>query len=200
VALRELILASTSKYRRELMAKLGLNFRCEAPLCDEEALRRPDMPPRALAEYLAQAKAESLQAKFPDAVIVGGDQLVALGTEVLNKPKDTDEAFRQLRKVSGKSFELVTAIGLLVEGRWIASTHLTRFTVRELSDLQIRRYLEIDKPYDCAGSFRLEDRGILLFSSVETTDPLASMGIPLTSLISLLAPLGYVIPGPGKDT
>jgi septum formation protein len=196
--LPELILASTSKYRKTLVEKLGLEFRALAPLVDEEALKRPDLSPRTLAEFLARAKAESLGAVHPEAVVIGGDQLVALGDEILNKPRDEEDAFHQLRRMSGRSFDLVTAIGLAHRGSWTPCTHLTRFHVRELSDLQILRYLARDKPFDCAGSFRFEDTGITLFRSVESTDPLVSMGIPLMALIELLEPYGYVIPGPAS--
>lgn len=189
-----LILASTSKYRAALLAKLGLEFRLEAPRIDEDSLKRPDLDPRALAEYLARAKAESVGELFPDAVVIGGDQLLGLDGEVIGKPRDPEDAFRQLRCLSGRRFELVTAIGLAHRGRWTPATQITTFHVRDLSDGQIRRYLERDRPYDCAGSFRLEDHGLTLFKSVEGNDPLASMGIPLTALIALLEPLGYVTP------
>ncbi len=193
-----LVLASTSKYRRLLVEKLRIPFEAVAPGVDEDRLKSgcPDLKGRELAVFLAEAKIRSLESAYPDACIVGGDQLVAFEGRVLGKPRDEADAFAQIRAYSGKRFELVTAMGALCGGRYESRLHLSRYKARELSDAQIRRYLEVDRPYDCAGSFRFEDHGILLFESVETSDPLANMGLSLISLVSLLEGFGFEIPGP----
>jgi septum formation protein len=192
----DLVLASTSPYRRELLARLGLPFRVRAPLCDEEALKATHLhlPPERLAAELARAKADSLVDVEPGAAVLGSDQMVALGDQVLGKPGSAEQAARQLTRLAGRTHVLVTAVTLLHGGRLHAHVDVTRLTMRPLSSAQIERYVAADAPLDCAGSYRLEARGITLFERIESADHTAIVGLPLIAVTSMLAALGYPVP------
>jgi septum formation protein len=193
-ALPDLVLASTSRYRRELLARLGLPFRAVAPACDEEALKVPGLAPERLAARLALAKAESLGAAEPGATIIGSDQLVALGDVVLGKPGTAERAAEQLAALAGRAHVLVTAVAVVHAGGVIAHVDVTRLSMRPLSPAQIARYVDADAPLDCAGSYKLEARGIALFDRIESADHSAITGLPLIALTSMLASIGYPVP------
>jgi len=190
-----LVLASTSRYRADLLARLGLPFRAEAPACDEDALKAQasGMDPQALAEALALAKAESLRARFPDAAILGGDQLAALDGEVLGKPGSAEGAARQLARLAGRTHALITAIALVIGERVIRHTEVARLTMRPLTADQIERYVAADDPADCAGSYKLERRGIALFSRIEAGDHTGIVGLPLMAITGMLAEVGIEV-------
>jgi len=192
--LPELILASTSPYRRELLGRLGVPFRSVAPPFDEESLKATGLSPRALAEELAARKAESVRAVEPDAVIVGCDQLVSLDGRIFGKPGDAEKAADQLAAMSGRVHELITAMAVLSPGRRFAHTDVTRLTMRRLDRQAIERYVARDRPIDCAGSYMLERGGIALFDRIESADHSAITGLPLMALARFLAELGYTIP------
>jgi septum formation protein len=191
---RRLVLASTSPYRAQLLARLGVPFRAEAPDCDEEAWKRRGLEPRALAEALALAKAESLAARFPGAAILGGDQVAAIDGEALGKPGSAEGAERQLARLSGRTHELFTAVALIAGGRTLRHTEVARLTMRALSPAQIARYVAADDPADCAGAYKLERLGIALFSSVEVGDWTAIVGVPLIAVTGMLAEIGVEVP------
>jgi septum formation protein len=186
----DLVLASTSRYRRELLARLGLPFRALAPACDEEALKVPGMAPEALAVRLARAKAESLRAAVPGAVIVGSVQIAA----ILGKPGTPERAEDQLARLAGRTHVLVTAVAVVHPGGLVEHLDVTRLTMRPLSRDQIARYVAADAPVDCAGAYKLEARGIALFSRIESEDHSAVTGLPLIALTTILASLGFPIP------
>lgn len=195
----EIILASTSRYRRELLARVGLPFRASPPLCDEEALkaelrRHGPVAPEELAAHLARAKAESLRATEPLATILGSDQVAALGAEVLDKPGTVARAVEQLEALAGRTHVLVTAVTIVHPGGSLAHVDITRLTMRPLERAQIERYVEADMPLDCAGSYKLEQRGVTLFERIESADHSAITGLPLIALTSMLASLGYPVP------
>ncbi len=196
----DLVLASTSRYRRELLARLGLPFRARAPGCDEEAVKQSlrgahlHLPPERLAAELARAKAESLRDVEPEAVILGSDQVAAIGDEILDKPGSAEQAARQLALLAGRTHVLVTAVALLHGGRLHAHVDVTRLAMRPLSSAQIERYVAADAPLDCAGSYRLEARGITLFERIESADHTAIVGLPLIAVTSMLARVGYAVP------
>lgn len=200
--LPELILASTSRYRVELLERLGLPFRSRSPECDEEALKATFSPPsapllpRELATRLALAKAESLRASEPNAVILGGDQIALLdGGTILSKPGSAERACEQLEKLAGRSHELITAVAIVTpDGRALEHADITRLTMRKLTREAIERYVEADRPLDCAGSYAIERRGIVLFERLECADPTAITGLPLMAVTAMLASLGYAIP------
>lgn len=190
----DLVLASTSRYRRELLARLGLPFRAIAPACDEDALKVPGMAPEALAAKLALAKAESLRAAEPGAVIIGSDQIAALGDVVLHKPGTSANAEEQLAMLAGRTHALVTAVAIAHPGGVLRHLDVTRLTMRPLAAEQIARYVAADAPLDCAGSYKLEARGIALFSRIESDDHSAITGLPLIAVTSMLASLGFTVP------
>ena len=195
--LPDLVLASTSPYRRELLARLGLPFRTRAPACDEWALKRAlpaGLAPEGVAAALARAKAESLRDVEPHAVVLGSDQLVALGDRILGKPGSVEAAAAQLAALAGRTHLLVTAVAVVHEGRVLEHVDVTHLRMRALSSAQIERYVAADAPLDCAGSYRLEARGIALFESIAGGDHTAIVGLPLMAVTSLLASLGFPVP------
>lgn len=190
----DLVLASTSVYRRTLLARLGLPFRCLAPRVDEEATKRGDWDPRELAEHLALAKARSLCKAEPNATLIGSDQLVSFAGRIYGKPGTTEGAVEQLLAMTGKSHQLITALAVWTQGQTYVHTDITTMHMRSLSRVELERYVAADHPLDCAGSYKLEERGISLFDRVETQDYTSIMGLPLIALTSLLRTLGYPIP------
>jgi len=190
----DLILASTSRYRQELLGRLGVPFRALPPDCDEDAYKARGYSPRGLAEVLAVAKAESLRAAHPDAVILGSDQVPTIDGEVLGKPGSREGAVEQLCRLAGRTHLLITAMAIVHPGGVLRHTDVARLTMRPLTREQIERYVAADEPVDCAGAYRLEQRGIALFSSVDAADHTAIIGLPLIALAGMLAGLGYPLP------
>lgn len=190
----ELILASTSPYRRALLERLGIRFRCAAPPFDEGAFPGEGFSPQALAEALALGKAESVLETAPNAVVVGSDQLVSFEGGIFGKPGTAAGAVDQLARMSGKAHELITAMVVITpDGRW-PHTDLTRLTMRRLDRPAIERYVERDQPLDCAGGYKLEQGGVTLFERIETEDQTAITGLPLLALTRILTALGFEIP------
>lgn len=195
-SLPRLILASTSPYRRELLARLGLPFECRPPLVDEEALKRQFGPiaPEDLAAALAEAKAAGLAQSQPDATLIGSDQLATCDGRILGKPGDAQAAIEQLQAMSGREHRLITALAVRRDGTVHRHTDVTTLRMRPLNDVEIRRYVAADQPYDCAGSYKLESRGIALFDRIESSDQTAIVGLPLIALVTILRDLGYPLP------
>lgn len=189
-----LVLASTSPYRRRQLERLGLAFEQAAPLCDEEALKRVGIAPRELALELAAAKAASLVEQHPDAVLIAGDQIVALGDEIFGKSGTRERAIAQLERLQGRTHELVSA--LVVRRGEMVRVHATiaRLAMRPLDRRAIERLLDADRPFDCAGCYKLESRGIAMFSSIATEDPSAIEGLPLIALVDALRAFGCELP------
>jgi septum formation protein len=190
----DLILASTSRYRRTLLERLGVPFRCRAPRVDEEALKTGNLDPRSLAERLATAKVESLICVEPDATVIGSDQLVAFAGQVFGKPEGAERAIDQLAAMAGRSHDLITALAVRHEGRTILHTDVTTLHMRPLTRAEIARYVAADRPLDCAGAYKLEERGIVLFERIDTADHTAITGLPLIALTTILRGLGFAIP------
>jgi septum formation protein len=191
-----LVLASTSRYRRGLLERLGIPFRCRAPLCDESALQRESagLEPRRLAEALALGKATSLVEEEPGSTIIGCDQLVSFGGRIFGKPGTAVRAIDQLLTMSGQSHELITALVVIRGSDVFHHADVTRLRMRPLSRDAIERYVAADRPFDCAGSFKLESRGIVLFDRIESEDHSAITGLPLIALVTILRELGFAIP------
>jgi septum formation protein len=190
----ELILASTSPYRRALLDRLGLPFRCQAPGVDEDVLKGLGLPPRELADRLAVAKADAVASAHPGAVVIGSDQLVAFEGRVLGKPGSADRAVEQLVQMSGKPHELITAMAVRAGDRLLTHTDVARLHLRPLTRPELRRYVDADRPVDCAGSYKLESLGIALFDRIECADHSAITGLPLIALTSILRELGFPVP------
>ncbi len=191
----DLVLGSTSRYRRELLTRLTGKFRVVSPDVDETPLSNEI--PAALAVRLANSKAAFVAARCPGAVVIGSDQVADLSGSVLGKPGSVDNAFRQLSACSGRDVVFHTAL-CVIDAR---STHLiqfeaidtTRVTFRKLDAHEISRYIEREMPLDCAGSFKSEGLGIALFERIETNDPTALIGLPMIALCKLLRDAGISV-------
>ncbi len=187
----KLILASTSPYRRALVARLGVAFECVAPGVDEEALR--GLPPREMCVRLARDKAAAVHARFPDALVLGGDQVAVLGEEVLGKPGDEARALAQLQRLRGKPHQLLTAMHLRGPGIDVAHLNTTTLTMHDWDDETLGRYVGRDRPLDCAGAYMIEKGGIGLFRSIEGGDWTAIEGVPLLWLRAELVRHGVTL-------
>jgi septum formation protein len=191
---REIVLASSSSYRKALIGRLGLNCTTIAPDIDESAL--PGESPVATATRLAQAKARKVATNKPEALIIGSDQVALLDDAVLGKPGSHESAVRQLRLMSGKTTVFHTAICLYdaASEEMQCANVPTTVHLRELTDEVIERYLKQDQPYDCAGSAKIEALGIALVEKVESDDPTALIGLPLITLVTMLKRAGIILP------
>jgi septum formation protein len=185
-----LILASTSRYRADLLARLALPFETDAPGVDESSRDGEAPPARALR--LAHAKAAAVAARHPEAWVVGSDQVASLGGEILDKPGDAARCRAQLAAESGRSVEFHTAVVLHRATPVPMAEHVDRTIVRfrVLTEREIARYVELDRPFDCAGGFRSEGLGAALFASMETADPAALVGLPVIWLAGALRAAG----------
>jgi septum formation protein len=186
----ELILASTSRYRRELLQRLRLPFSVVAPEVDETP--RAGEAPAALAQRLALAKAEAVAARHPGAVVIGSDQVADLAGEPIGKPGTHERAVQQLQRLRGHwvVFQTALAVVRLERGFSQAALAPVRVRFRDLRDAEIERYLRLEQPYDCAGSAKCETLGIALLASIESDDPTALVGLPLIRTAELLRRAG----------
>ncbi len=189
-----LVLASTSRYRRELLARLGVPFSVTDPEVDEAA--RADETPRALAVRLARAKALAVASRLDgNAWALGSDQVAEVAGRALGKPGDRAAAIAQLQTLSGGVARFHTAVCLAHrDGRRLAAIDLTKVRVRALTTQEIARYIDAEQPFDCAGSFKSEGLGIALFDAIENRDPSALIGLPLIACARLLRKAGFVLP------
>lgn len=187
-----LILASTSRYRAELLRRLGVDFEQQAPGTEEAS--RPDEPPYALALRLAIAKAQAIALRHPDRWVLGSDQVPSLDGRVLDKPGTRENALAQLRSFSGRSVEFHTAVALVDGGQLRTAVDLTIVRFRTLGDAEIDRYVAVEPAWDCAGAFKAEGLGITLFDAIESRDPTGLIGLPLILVRRLLADAGLPLP------
>jgi len=190
---RRLVLASTSSYRKELLQRLGVPFEVAAPHADERPLSGEGVSDTALR--LAQLKAQSVRAAHRDALIIGSDQVATSGGHILGKPGDHASAVRQLRSVSGKSADFHTAVVLLDAANSSMQSKVVpcRVFFRKMDDKRIESYLHREKPYDCAGSAKVEGLGIALIARIETEDPTSLIGLPLIALTEMLERAGLAV-------
>jgi septum formation protein len=188
---KPLVLASTSRYRRMLLERLGVPFEVVAPGVDEAA--PPGEPPAATALRLAEAKARAVAARYTDALVIGSDQVAELDGNPVGKPSDHADAVAQLRAASGRTAVFHTGVALVDAASGRCRTRLVDVTstFRVLSDDDIARYLAREQPYDCAGSVRSEGFGIALFERIASDDPSALIGLPLIAVVSLLREEGF---------
>jgi septum formation protein len=185
-----LILASTSRYRRELLQRLRMPFEVVSPDVDESP--QPGEAPGAMAARLALAKAEAVAAQQSDAVVIGSDQVAELDGAAIGKPHTHDRAFAQLRAMSGRRVVFHTAVAVVRRERGFAQALLAPVVVtfRVLTDTEIDHYLRAEQPYDCAGSAKCETLGIALLAAIDYDDPTALVGLPLIRTCALLREAG----------
>lgn len=187
-----LVLASASRYRRELLQRLGLPFDCARPEVDETPLNGET--PLALATRLATAKATEVAARHPGAWVIGSDQVADLNGRPLGKPGTAGAACAQLAAMSGQTVRFHTAISLTRDGESFSAVDLTEVRFRALGQEEIARYVATEQPLDCAGSFKCEGLGISLFEAIDNRDPTALIGLPLIALCGLLRQARFAVP------
>jgi len=187
----KLILASGSRFKQQQMARLDIEFESIPADIDESAL--PGEAPDVLAMRLAREKARELRAAHPDALILGGDQVISLDGEQLHKPRTAANARAQLAKLQGKTHDLFCAVALdLPDGRVIERMVHYQMQMRPLTEAAIARYVARDNPVDSAGSYVLEEGGVALFKSMRGDDYTAIIGLPLTSVYDMLEEAGFI--------
>lgn len=191
---QKLILASTSKYRKELLTRLGIPFVCVSPEVDEQVLTGES--PLETALRLAQAKALAISQIQPDAWVIGSDQVVDLQGVAMGKPGDHQKAMKQLQLLRGHTVQFHTAVCLAKGPDAQVINVSTKVTFRDLDDATLDAYLLAETPYDCAGSAKSEGLGICLLEKVQSDDPTALIGLPLIAVCTLLRNAGFQIPGP----
>jgi septum formation protein len=187
-----LLLASTSRYRAELLQRLQVPFEALAPGTDEAPL--PGEAPAQLARRLARAKAQAVADRHPDRWVLGSDQVPAFEDRVFDKPGDRATALDQLLACSGKAVTFHTAAALVGGGRVFEQMDTTVVRFRTLDRADVERYLDAEPAYDSAGSFKVEGLGIALFEAIDSRDPTALIGLPLIAVRRLLAEAGYPLP------
>ena len=192
--MRPLLLASTSTYRRALLARLSLPFDVVAPDVPEEELANE--PPATRARRLAIAKAQAVAQRHPEAIVLGSDQVASVGARVLHKPAVALSCREQLTALSGNSANFHTACAVIGERARCNLIHVDITTVvfRALTKDEIDRYIERDRPFDCAGGFKAESLGIALFERIDSSDRTALIGLQLIWLASALRRCGYSVP------
>ena len=189
----QLILASTSPFRKSVLEKLGLPFDCHAPEVDETP--RPDETPAQLVERLSIAKALAVAAHFKQGLVIGSDQVAVIDNAILGKPGNHENAVAQLERASGKTVTFLTGLALVNAESGSIQAEVLPFKVifRQLTHPQIVNYLNAEQPYNCAGSFKSEGLGIALFERLEGDDPNTLIGLPLIRLIRMLEKEGVTV-------
>ncbi len=190
---RPLVLGSTSSYRRELLQRLGLPFEVAAPQVDETALAGES--PNQLALRLALAKAHAVADRFPQAVVIGSDQVAQLGEQALGKPGTHERARSQLQQMRGQAVVFQTAVAVVCRATGFEQVELAPVQVlfRDLTDAEIETYLHRETPYDCAGSAKSEGLGIALLDAIHSDDPTALVGLPLIRTCRMLRAAGVKV-------
>ena len=191
---RTVVLGSTSRYRAELMRRLGIPFETAAPDVDETPLRGET--PEQIARRLALAKARAVAARFPDAVVIGSDQVADLAGTPLGKPGTHERAVQQLRAMRGHTVIFQTALAVVCQATGFEQADLApvRVVFRDLTDAEIEHYLRAEQPYDCAGSAKSEGLGIALLDAIHSDDPSALVGLPLIRTCRMLCAAGLQVP------
>lgn len=189
-----LILASTSPYRKAQLDRLKIPFEAIAPKVDEDAFKEKEHRPRELALTLAIEKAEAVARAHPEAVVIGGDQLVSFEGEILGKPGTPEKAARQLLRLRGRRHDLITAIAICHRGNRQTHVDETRLWMRAFDRETAERYVRSDEPSDCAGAYKIESLGIALFDRIESEDHTAITGLPLLAITRMLNASGIPVP------
>ena len=186
----ELVLASSSRYRRELLERFGVPFASVSPNVDETPL--PGEAPRDMVLRLSLAKAKAAAQRHPSAVVVGSDQAAVFKGRILGKPGSAERAVANLLRFAGKAVEFVTGVVVLnaADGRVASHVDSTTSRFREFTAAEAKNYVRLDQPLDCAGGIRFESRGALLLHGVDTSDPSAGIGLPLIELGAMLRDMG----------
>jgi septum formation protein len=185
-----IILASSSPYRKTLLEKLNLSFQSISPDIDEDSFKKNISDPILLAQKLAYEKANKIAQKYQNSIVIGSDQILTIDHKVLGKTNNIQKSLEQLQYLRGKTHQLITAVCVISPVKKIEFYDSTLLSMKELTDQQLKNYLSLDNPIDCAGSYKLEEKGIGLFSRIESKDHTAIIGLPLIELSLALEKLG----------
>lgn len=186
-----LILASTSKYRAQLLGQLGWTFTTDSPGVDEDILKAEGLRPTDLAIELSRLKAKSVYLRNEGCCVIGSDQVCRIGDLIFGKPQTLEGAIEQLSQMQGKTHQLLTAVTVMAPDKETTFLNTTTLHMRDLTNEEITAYVKADMPLDCAGSYKLESRGIKLFERIDMTDHTAIIGLPLIELANVLIDYGY---------
>ena len=189
---RELILASTSPFRKKQLEELEIPFKAIAPGFDEETFKDQESSPQELVQLLAKGKAESLRNKYPNAIILGSDQLVVFKGKILGKGGSPEAATEQLLNLSGKSHKLLTAMCLITPEKVFEHIDISEVQLRSLNSEQAKNYVEKNETWHCAGSYKIECQPALVIEKLNTQDPTSILGLPTFSLLTWLYDINYI--------
>lgn len=192
--MKKIILASTSPYRKEQLERLNIDFVAVSPKVDEQPLKMTERDHTELSRALSLLKARKVSVNHPQAIVIGGDQVASFRDGVLDKPGTKEKAFQQLKLLAGKEHRLITSLALIVNDQRYLHTCVATMKMRQLTDDQINRYIDIDEPVKCCGSYRLEALGISLFEKIDCEDYTSIIGIPLMWAANKLTELGLSVP------
>ncbi len=188
-----LILASSSQFRKSQMQQLELDFKCISPDVDEDILKAKITDPVELSVALSREKANVVLRDNPSDIIIGSDQVLSLDGEIFNKPGNSENAISQLSKLSAKEHKLITSFAIISKNKEITDTVISTMKMRELTDEQIKKYVQKDQPLYSCGSYKLETLGIGLFESIQSSDHSSIIGLPLISVTSALKEFGIEV-------
>lgn len=191
--MNKIILASTSKYRKELLEKAGIPFEIQKPHFDEDLAKKKLIEQNATALEIAEnlSKQKALSINNLNLLIISGDQVVSFNNKIIGKSGSFENAFKQLLEMNGKEHILITAITVQAGNEIDHLNHITKLKMKNLTHSEIENYLHLDQPYDCAGSYKIEKNGVCLFESIETNDFTAIQGLPMIWLTNILRKKGY---------
>ncbi len=188
----ELVLASTSPFRKKTLKRAGFSFRCEQPFCDESQVKERDLSQRALGRAILKASSIRVSPKKRDLLVIGADQIIALGQKALSKPKNREEARKHLKALSGEQHRMINAIALARFQKGVPFPSIVwsavfeqNLKMRELESAEIESYLDLEEWKGCAGAYRLEEKGLLLFEKAQVRDD-EVMGLPLIPLVKII--------------
>lgn len=190
----KIILASTSIYRKQQLERLNFPFVTAAPDVDEDSFKNKGLDHSDLSRELSLLKARNIAVQDPTAIVIGGDQVASFNKSILSKPKTKENAFNQLKKLAGNEHKLITSLAIIQNDKEYIHTCIATMKMRELSDEQLLRYIDIDEPLHSCGSYRLEALGISLFEKIDCEDYTSIIGIPLMWTARTLSKLGVSVP------
>lgn len=189
----QLILGSSSQFRQAQLKQLGLEFSCVSPNIDEEAIKTQGLTPYEVSRELSLQKAQEVLKSNPNAIIIGGDQVLNFKGEIFNKPETIENAINHLKKLQGETHELITSIAVITNEKTIVETVVSKMKMKALTDAQIRNYVLADEPLWSCGAYKLETLGIALFEEIECPDHSSIIGLPLMALTRILEDFGIKV-------
>ncbi len=189
----QLILGSSSQFRQAQLKQLGLEFSCVSPNIDEEAIKTQGLTPYEVSRELSLQKAQEVLKSNPNAIIIGGDQVLNFKGEIFNKPETIENAINHLKKLQGETHELITSIAVITNEKTIVETVVSKMKMKALTDAQIKNYVLADEPLWSCGAYKLETLGIALFEEIECPDHSSIIGLPLMALTRILEDFGIKV-------